>query len=387
MTANAPVPTTSTTPMAGCGPRRMLDVAPRLRQLGRLRLGRQVPTGRDGKMRPERLSTWRLTSPSRELVDAAAALYGGEVAPWASPAGAQWEVVTETAVVDVLLPPLVGFSSSWEQWTAGGCQRRCDGAWDEIRRGDCDCPRDLERRRELATRDRPEACRPVTRLAVVLPRLPDVGTWTLTTSGMNAAAELAGAAAIADRATASGRMLPARLRIEERVAKVAGEGTRRYVVPVVEIPVALDQVLDSAGTRDALVLGASDDVPALEASPRSDGAPALEAPPASSGFPLEIGRAPDPLEQLREAITAAGIPDNELDAMLRHGYGVGVLEDLPAGEVTKLGAHLATDAGVQRFRTAAAAHLERERLPRCVNCGAPAEVDADGWCPTCAVPF
>jgi TRAP-type C4-dicarboxylate transport system substrate-binding protein len=60
----------------------------RMRQLGEIRIGRVVDTGRvsqkTGKaiLRPEKLKAFRFTSPSREILTQVATLYGGEVQPW-----------------------------------------------------------------------------------------------------------------------------------------------------------------------------------------------------------------------------------------------------------------------------------------------------------------
>lgn len=52
---------------------RPIDVQRRLVELGRIRLGQKAP----GKGNPQRLETFRLTSASRSLLEAAAAIYGG----------------------------------------------------------------------------------------------------------------------------------------------------------------------------------------------------------------------------------------------------------------------------------------------------------------------
>ena len=59
----------------------------RLTQVGVIRLGQKVPTN-NGRLRPEKLETLRFTSPSKQLIDAVASLYGGEVKPWQATTGA-----------------------------------------------------------------------------------------------------------------------------------------------------------------------------------------------------------------------------------------------------------------------------------------------------------
>src|SRR5688572_27059153 len=102
----------------------ILELQQRLMEAGRIRIGVQVPTS-NGKRRPEKLKTFRLTSRDRRRIDTAAQLYGGKVAAWQSPDGEQWEVVTERDWLPVIVPPAdMSFSCHYELWSQGGCQRR-----------------------------------------------------------------------------------------------------------------------------------------------------------------------------------------------------------------------------------------------------------------------
>ena len=212
----------------------LLDLQRRMRELGRIRTGLQVPTKTSGKSRPEKLETFRLTSPARDLLDAAAEIYGGDVRPWVSPAGAEWELVTKADVLDIVIPPGQAMSQWWEMWSGGGCVRRCDGVTNVLADEPCACPSDPLERRTMAGKG--DACKPTTRLNVILPALPDIGVWRLESHGYYAAVELAGTAEFLERATASGKLLPARLRLDQREQKRPGEPTRRFAVPVIELP-------------------------------------------------------------------------------------------------------------------------------------------------------
>ena len=53
---------------------RVLDIQRRHMELGRIRMGEKGSKGQ-----PTRLETWRLTSASRDLLESAAKVYGGEV--------------------------------------------------------------------------------------------------------------------------------------------------------------------------------------------------------------------------------------------------------------------------------------------------------------------
>lgn len=212
----------------------LLDVQRRMRELGRIRTGEQVAVGNSGKRRPAKLETFRLTSPSQTLIEAAAETYGGQVRDWASPAGKQFEVITTADSIKIVLPPGQALSQFYELWSGGGCQRRCDGRTDYISGEACECPADPAERRDLANDGR--ACKPTTRLNVILPELPDLGVWRLESHGYYAAVELAGTASFLELVTASGRMLPAMLRLEQREKKVPGKPTNRFAVPVIELP-------------------------------------------------------------------------------------------------------------------------------------------------------
>jgi hypothetical protein len=219
----------------------ILQLQRRLAEVGRIRIGQQV--NGNGKMRPEKLDTFRLTSSDKVKIDYAAALYGGEVQPWQAPAGPQWEVITQTAALDVIVPPSdMAFSQHFELWSAGGCQRRCDGRTESITQGGCLCDPD--------DRD----CDIHTRLSVMLRDLPGLGVWRLDTSGYNAAVELQGAVQVIQLAAGKGHMLPARLRLEQRMVKRQVDGkpqTRRFVVPVLDVEVSPGQLI--AGTVESRV--------------------------------------------------------------------------------------------------------------------------------------
>lgn len=205
-----------------------------LRELGRIRMGDQVPDDKSRTgFRPRKLATFRLTSASRDYLEAAAEAYGGTVTPWQSARGQEYQLTIAAPALDVLVPPGNAVSQAYELWSGGGCQRRCDGLRQET--GDpCACPSDPAERTELAAKG--EACKPTTRLWVILPRLPDLGRWRLEAHGYYAAVELAGMAEIASMATSRGIMLQARLRIDQRTRKIPGKPTRNYIVPVLELP-------------------------------------------------------------------------------------------------------------------------------------------------------
>ena len=226
----------------------ILDLQRRLAEVGRIRIGQQVPTS-NGKTRPAKLATFRLTSADRTRIDQAAALYGGTVAQWQAPAGPQWEVITQSDALDVIVPPSdMAFSQHYELWSAGGCQRRCDGRNEAISQGPCLC--DPEQR----------DCNIHTRLSVMLRDLPGLGVWRIDTSGYYAAVELQAAVEVVQLAAGRGQMLPARLRLEQRQVKRQVDGkaqTRNFPVPVLDIEISPGQLF-SGSTATA---GQIEDVP------------------------------------------------------------------------------------------------------------------------------
>ena len=213
----------------------ILELQRRIAEAGRIRIGQQVPTS-GGRTRPEKLTTFRMTSADRTKIDALAEMYGGKVAPWKAPAGEQWEVITETAALDVIVPPGdLAFSQFFELWSAGGCKRRCDGVNESLSDGPCLCnPEQRE-------------CEIHTRLSLLLRDLPGLGVWRLDTQGYYAAVELQGAIEMFNIAARRGMLLPARLLLEQRsVKRPNGKGgvqTLRYAVPRLDPLITPGQML------------------------------------------------------------------------------------------------------------------------------------------------
>lgn len=215
----------------------IIDLQRRIAEVGRIRIGQQVPTS-GGKTRPGKLDTFRLTSSDKLRIEQAAQLYGGVVKPWEAPAGPQWEVVTTSSALDVIVPPSdMAFSQAYELWSAGGCQRRCNGVTEMLSEEACICDPD---KRECAIH---------TRLSVMLRDLPGLGVWRIDTSGFYAAVELQGAVQVIQMAAGRGQMLPARLRLDQRQVKRMVNGkpqTRKFPVPVLDIEVSPGQLMASA---------------------------------------------------------------------------------------------------------------------------------------------
>jgi hypothetical protein len=199
----------------------ILDIQHRQRELGRIRMGE-----RGSKGQPVRLEKFRLTSPAEHLLQVASSLWGGTVSPWNdAPTPGQFELYTETDTLPIVIPPgREPVSSFYEAWTGGGCTHRCDGVTNYITDTPCSC--DPENR----------TCKATSRLSVMLPDLPDIGVWRAESHGINAAMEWPGTIAVLQMASEAGRFIPARLRLEQRMAKKDGR-TNRFVVPVIDIDI------------------------------------------------------------------------------------------------------------------------------------------------------
>lgn len=248
---------------------RVVDIPRGLRRAGKLRAGETVESS-NGKPRPAKLETWKITSPDERVAADAAAAFGGTVEPFtAEGSDDHFGVVTKASVLDVLvLPDEDAFSQSWEMWTAGGCVRRCNGQVEQLSGNSCMCPADHEERSRQAKLLKPTACKLTTRLAVVVPRLAALGAFTVESHGFYAAKELASTIDLLDMAGARRNLLRARLRLEQRTSRRDGE-TKRYVVPVLDIAVSFDELLE-LGRGEAHPLALVGPAPAVAPPPGVD---------------------------------------------------------------------------------------------------------------------
>jgi hypothetical protein len=245
-----------------------LGLPRRLHEIGRLRLGDKVAfTKKDGTegTRPHKLDKWRLTSQYEAVITHVAEEYGGTPQVWeGAPAGApQWEVYTEASSLEIYIPT-GGLSAAWEMWSGGGAKRRCDGTWMDTGE-DCQCLIDLKKEvgedrfkrlnssdllRERLSRAKsnpPRACKPMTRLSVVLPDIPPALTvWRVTTSSVNAGIEMPGTVDLLQGALSNRQLIPARLVIEQRSSLKDGK-TTVYPVPVLSLHEVTAAELGRAG--------------------------------------------------------------------------------------------------------------------------------------------
>jgi hypothetical protein len=226
-------------------------------EAGRIRLG--VKAGKAMKS----ISTFRFTSPNREVIDQLAALYGGTAKPWHEPSANppnQFEVISTVDEIPVFITP-DGLSTGYELWDKGGRSRECDGET-------CNTPRAVGNDYEMtqcpcicvATNER--ACSAKTRLQVIIPAIAFRGVWRLETNGWNAAVELPWMFELIATMGANGKLVQALLGMEQRKQTTAGQ-TRNFVVPKLSLE---NTVLElQAGHANALTVRA--DGPSIAAVP------------------------------------------------------------------------------------------------------------------------
>lgn len=358
----------------------LIDIQRRFVEIGRLRTGERVATT-GGKSRPKKLDTWRLTSPSKDAIVAAAEKYGGSPEAWED----QYQVVTESATLEVMLPPQAGvrsYSLSYELWSGGGCQRRCNGQDAMIARGDqlvpmaCQCdPDDRE-------------CKPTLRVPFFLPDLPGLGVWRLDTGGYNAAAELPGMLDLLAQFTAVGKPVRAILRLEQRTSKKAGK-TQKFAVPVLDLPYSLAELtggelaqLPSNGTAAPQLTSSphpvAGEAPAVPESPPPAPQPAAVAAddddrpdrPPRPVMPLDAPLTGDELQRWR-AGTHAGMRARIEAAADEHQ----ALRDL-AAKLLDLGDRSLNDLTLREWQTLAVALREMPTIQPDASTGTEASAAA-----------
>ncbi|TGB11583.1 hypothetical protein [Streptomyces sp. MZ04] len=239
---------------------RLLNIQRRAAEHGRLRTGYT-----DGK-RPVRSATWVVTSHSEEHVGTAAKLWGGEPEQW-QPLNStitQWRVITKSSSIEALITPGDPLNQYNEMWSAGGCQRRCDGQTELLTRQPCLCARQFGE--DWHTQPKGRVCSTTSRFNVMLPDLSGMGMWRAETHSFYAASEWGGMVDMVLAGTDGRGFVPVTLRIEPRQVVRDGK-TKKFPVVVVELRgVTPRQALAGPmNAATALDPGASQAVPALEA--------------------------------------------------------------------------------------------------------------------------
>lgn len=218
----------------------ILDLQQQQTEVGRIRLGVKVKS--NGRERPAKLDRLRFTSPRKALIERIAELYGGQVEPWQPPKGGQqWQVITDTNEVPVVVPPQDPGESQWyEMWSKGGCLRRCDGQQEKISKQSCLCD--------------PEArdCKMHTRIRVMLEDVPGLGAWRVDTGSYYAAVELPGVAQLLAMAQGA---IPGRLVLDQRTVTRQVDGkaqTFNFAVPTLHVDTLTPKQLMSGQVQELI---------------------------------------------------------------------------------------------------------------------------------------
>lgn len=246
------------------------DMGRRLPEQGRIRLG-EYKAGR-----PSKLSTFRFTSADKEALEQVAELYGGDVRPWArSPRPGEFELYTKSKEIKIALPPdPLGGTPIYEQWSGGGCLRRCDGE-------ECTVPRANAEGGEMMTvpclcsKENEMACKPKTRIIVILRDVKFGGGWRLETSSWNAMAEIPG---MVDAIMAlQGRGVTAGLLVISERKDVKNGQTKRFVVPGLALEDDIESLVSGASALGALAPSQSTPAIGPASAGSIDGDQAIEA--------------------------------------------------------------------------------------------------------------
>jgi hypothetical protein len=252
----------------------ILDLQTRMRQLGEIRIGHVVDTGKISKktdkpiMRPAKLDKFRFTSASRPILEQIAELYGGTVQPWTPANGGptEWEVFSEADRVPVIIPPMNNVIDAWyEQYKGSRCVRRCDGEIEQKSDKSCMCDPD---NRE---------CTITVRLNVMLRDVKGLGVWLLTSHGRTAASELPPMAKALLRA---GGEIDGWLTVEEKKVPLEDGTTARFMVPKLDVDLSPGELYAGAGRGPALQSGQR---AAVEQPERT----AIEAPAQGTAVPVD----------------------------------------------------------------------------------------------------
>jgi hypothetical protein len=216
---------------------------------GRLRFGKKG-RARNGKEIPVAIDKWRFTSPDKEAIEQVAAVYGGSVQPWNEQAAAiknQWEVVTETSVIDCWIQP-DSYDQIREEWAGGLCVRRCDGETCDLtyksgplRGQPCQCAQE--------GKDDSTACKWKTRVSLIIPQVKFGGTWRLESSSEHFAREAPGMIDMISRLQTAG-LASCEVRLTWR-SQVTPQGVKHFPVPQFGLPATPVQLVTGAAAIGA----------------------------------------------------------------------------------------------------------------------------------------
>lgn len=251
----------------------------RLQEVGRIRLGKQIPVAnKPGKTRPVALDHFRFTSPDLITLTQVAEAFGGEVRPWVNERGNprnQYEVEVTQAEIPVWVTP-GGLSTIYEHNTGAGRVRACTGKEPDAPGGMECCTvlvklddEDYEHQ-QMPCQCRVQnrlICKPRTRLMVVLPDIRFAGGWLLQSNSWEVARHLQGKEEYLAGVQAITGTVAGKIRIIDREAE---HGRKQYKVVDLVIESTPRQIAEGnalglgTGVKGELVAKVEDVPPALD---------------------------------------------------------------------------------------------------------------------------
>ena len=196
-----------------------LDVTQRqsgAREIGKLRAGMLVPNPNGGRPFPTSLEHIRFTTRFEPAAEALAAKYDSTPNRTTLANGEPTiEVLTKVSLVEAIIPPGEAAISQWrEMWGGRVCKRRCDGEMEIKTQQPCMCPVDHIERQALAVNGK--ACKDKTRINLILPDIPGLVVWGLSTDSYNAGIEVEKTVEWLASLSANGLPLPVLVGIDPR---------------------------------------------------------------------------------------------------------------------------------------------------------------------------
>ncbi|WP_336214483.1 recombination directionality factor [Nonomuraea sp. LPB2021202275-12-8] len=250
--------------------RRLIDEQRMARPLGKIRAGYFDTSGSKG--RPARSETWIVTSTDKNLIEAVAEQYGRPVERYI-PQGVGlpgWKVDTGLSQLEAILPKGDPLSVSYEIWSKGGVQRRCDGGFEDKSGQPCLCkaqygPKFYETAPVDARGQRP-VCKRYTRIGVILPDAPDVGEFLVESKGFYASEYIRHDVDFIKEHVGPDVLVPIYVVIEPVEKMKDGKKKNYIVVHLKQRNISTGQFLAAAGARHRALMSTRQ-VAALEAAP------------------------------------------------------------------------------------------------------------------------
>ncbi|MFD8700972.1 recombination directionality factor, partial [Kitasatospora purpeofusca] len=192
-----------------------------------------------------------------------------------------------------------------EMWSAGGCQRRCDGETEQLTRQACLCAARFGE--DWHQQKKGTVCSTTSRLNVMLPDLSGMGMWRAETHSFYAAQERGGMVDMVLAGTNGDGYVPVNLRIEPRQVIRDGQ-TKKFPVVVVE--------LRGVTPRQALA-GPMNAATALDPGAVGQARAAIEAPRPDYLADARAALTVDDVQDVYRTANAAGHLTDDLVAALK----------------------------------------------------------------------